>query len=152
MTFFGGEPLLNLPVLYDLAERMWAATQARGVRMSISIITNGLLLTDESSIGCCRTGCRASRSRSTATATRTTGCVRCAAARAPSTGSSTTSAGRAANVPIAIGGNFDECSADSYPALLDFLREQDFADKLVKVNFKPVVRDAAPGRRRAFCR
>jgi uncharacterized protein len=41
---------------------------------------------------------------------------------------------------IAIGGNFDESSVDSYPALLDFLREQDFADKLVKVNFKPVVR------------
>ena len=45
MTFFGGEPLLNLPVLYDLAERMWAATRERGVRMMTSIITNGLLLT-----------------------------------------------------------------------------------------------------------
>ena len=33
---------------------------------------------------------------------------------------------------VAIGGNFDESSVDSYPALLDFLREQDFADKLVK--------------------
>jgi len=30
---------------------------------------------------------------------------------------------------------------DSYPALLDFLREQEFADKLVKVNFKPVIRE-----------
>ncbi len=47
LTFFGGEPLLNLPVMYDLAERMWAATQARGVRMMINIITNGLLLTPE---------------------------------------------------------------------------------------------------------
>jgi uncharacterized protein len=42
---------------------------------------------------------------------------------------------------IAIGGNFDESSVDSYPALLDFLREQEFADKLVKVNFKPIVRN-----------
>src|SRR5207302_3272813 len=32
LTFFGGEPLLNLPVMYDLAERMWNATSARGVR------------------------------------------------------------------------------------------------------------------------
>ena len=31
---------------------------------------------------------------------------------------------------ISIGGNFDESSVDSYPALLDFLREQEFADKL----------------------
>src|SRR5207247_9260560 len=46
----------------------------------------------------------------------------------------------AALVPISIGGNFDESSADSYPALLQFLREQDFADKLVKVTFKPVIR------------
>jgi len=41
---------------------------------------------------------------------------------------------------ISIGGNFDESSVDSYPALLDFLSAQEFADKLVKVNFKPIVR------------
>ena len=49
-------------------------------------------------------------------------------------------------VPITIGGNFDESSADSYPALLDFLREQEFADKIVKINFKPIIK--APDRRR----
>ena len=43
-------------------------------------------------------------------------------------------------VPITIGGNFDESSADSYPALLDFLREQEFADKIVKINFKPIIK------------
>jgi uncharacterized protein len=43
-------------------------------------------------------------------------------------------------VAVAIGGNFDEATVDSYPALLDYLKEQDFADKLVKVNFKPIVR------------
>ena len=46
---------------------------------------------------------------------------------------------------ISIGGNFDESSVDSFPALLDFLKEQEFADKLIKVNFKPVVRDGAAG-------
>jgi len=40
---------------------------------------------------------------------------------------------------IAIGGNFDEQSVDSYPALLDFLKEQSFADSLVKVAFKPII-------------
>ena len=47
LTFFGGEPLLNLPVMYDLADRAWHATQTRGVRLAINIITNGLLLTPE---------------------------------------------------------------------------------------------------------
>ena len=48
---------------------------------------------------------------------------------------------------IAIGGNFDESSVESFPALLEFLKEQDFADKLVKVNFKPIVRAEAKARR-----
>src|SRR5882672_5374975 len=45
LTFFGGEPLLNLPVMYEVAERMWEATQARHVPMYVNIITNSLLLT-----------------------------------------------------------------------------------------------------------
>ncbi len=47
LMFFGGEPLLNLPVMYYLAERLWASSQARGVTMVTNIITNGLLLTPE---------------------------------------------------------------------------------------------------------
>src|SRR5438128_5976076 len=47
LTFFGGEPLLNLPVMYLVAERMWEATQARGIEMGVNIITNGLLLTPD---------------------------------------------------------------------------------------------------------
>src|SRR5215204_725362 len=45
LTFFGGEPLLNLPVLFYLAERLHESCRVRGVRMMINIITNGLLLT-----------------------------------------------------------------------------------------------------------
>jgi uncharacterized protein len=47
LTFFGGEPLLNQPVMFYLAERLWHASQARGVEMVASLITNGLLLTPE---------------------------------------------------------------------------------------------------------
>jgi uncharacterized protein len=43
---------------------------------------------------------------------------------------------------ISIGGNFDEQSVDSYPALLDFLREQEFAGQLAKVAFKPIIKPA----------
>ena len=47
LMFFGGEPLLNLPVMYYLAERLHRAAAARGIDLGISIITNGLLLTAE---------------------------------------------------------------------------------------------------------
>jgi uncharacterized protein len=144
ITFFGGEPLLNLPVLYDLADRMWAATQQRGVRMMTSIITNGLLLTTEivdrlvprglQGVKITLDGDRDTHNRmrplrgGQGTFDRIVENIRQVAAK----------------VPISIGGNFDESSAGSYPALLQFLREQDFADKLVKVNFKPVIRTQAP--------
>ena len=50
---------------------------------------------------------------------------------------------------IAIGGNFDESSVDSYPALLDFLREQEFADKLVEGQLQADHQRARPARRRS---
>ncbi|MDQ3070706.1 MAG: SPASM domain-containing protein, partial [Acidobacteriota bacterium] len=46
-------------------------------------------------------------------------------------------------VRISIGGNFDAGSVDSYPALLDFLAAQEFAPRLSKVAFKPVITPAA---------
>jgi len=144
LSYFGGEPLLNLPVMYDLADRAWAATQARGIPMSISIITNGLLMTPEvvdrlkprglRSVKITLDGDRETHNRmrplrgGQGTFDRILENVRAIAGR----------------VRVAIGGNFDESSVDSYPELLRFLREQDFADKLVKVNFKPVVRTDAP--------
>src|SRR2546423_10640360 len=140
LTFFGGEPLLNLPVMYDLAERTWRATQARGISMVVNVITNGLLLTPEvvdrlapyglNGIKITLDGDRDTHNRmrplrgGQGTFDRIIENVRRVAGR----------------VSIAIGGNFDESSVDSFPALLDFLSEQEFADKLVKVNFKPIVR------------
>ena len=139
LMFFGGEPLLNLPVMYYLAERAWRAAEARGIPMNSTIITNGLLLTPEvvdrlqpyglSGIKITLDGDREAHNR-----------------MRPLRGGQGTfdriveNIGRVAGrVRIAIGGNFDESTVDSYPALLDFLKEQDFADKLVKVNFKPVI-------------
>ena len=142
VMFFGGEPLLNLPVMYEIAERAWRATQARGVWMGTSIITNGLLLTTEvvdrmlqyglKGVKITLDGDRDTHNRmrplrgGQGTFDRIIENIRQVADR----------------VPISIGGNFDETSVDSYPALLDFLSEQPFADKLAKVNFKPVIRNA----------
>src|SRR6267142_712314 len=143
LTFFGGEPLLNLPVMYEVAERMWDATQARHVPMYVNIITNGLLLTPDvvdrmvpfglNGVKITLDGDRDTHNRmrplrgGQGTFDRIVENIRRVAGRCR----------------IAIGGNFDESSVESYPALLEFLKAQDFADKLVKVNFKPIVRAEA---------
>jgi len=141
LTFFGGEPLLNMPVLYYLAERLHGAATARGVEILINIITNGLLLSREmverlnplglNGIKITLDGDREAHNRSR-----------------PLRGGQGTFDRIIANVRevapltrVAVGGNFDVDSADSYPALLDFLASQDFATRLSKVTFKPVIRE-----------
>jgi len=140
LTFFGGEPLLNLPVMYLVAERMWEASARRGVDMGVNIITNGLLLTPDvvdrmlpfglNGIKITLDGDRDTHNRmrplrgGQGTFDRIVENIRRVADRCR----------------IAIGGNFDESSVDSYPALLEFLKAQEFADKLMKVNFKPIFR------------
>ena len=141
LTFFGGEPLLNLPATYYLAERLWERTQAQGVVMSINLITNGLLLTPEvvdrlTPLGLNGVKITLDGDRDTHDQMR------------PLRGGQGTFDRIIENIRrvagrcrIAIGGNFDEASVDSYPALLDFLKEQEFADSLVQVAFKPIVRE-----------
>jgi uncharacterized protein len=143
LTFFGGEPLLNLPVLYDLSERLHRACADRGVEFLINIITNGLLLTREMVERLNRLGLNGIKI--------TLDGDRDAHNRArPLRGGQGTFDKIIAAVRevapltrIAVGGNFDVESADSYPALLDFLAAQDFAPKLSKVTFKPVIREKA---------
>ena len=127
LTFFGGEPLLNMPVLYYVAERLHADCAARGVEILINIITNGLLLTREmverlnplglNGIKITLDGDRDAHNRSR-----------------PLRGGQGTFDRIIANTRavadltrIAVGGNFEVDTADSYPALLDFLAGQDFA-------------------------
>ena len=124
LTFFGGEPLLNLPVMYYLAERLWAATQARGVKQITSIITNGLLLTEEVVDRLVPFGLKGVKitldgDRDTHNRMR------------PLRGGQGTFDRIIENMrriagkcQIAIGGNFDDSSVDSYPALLEFLKSR----------------------------
>jgi uncharacterized protein len=144
LTFFGGEPLLNLPVMYALSERLWHASNRVGTPVSISIITNGLLLTEDVVDRMVPFGLRGVKitldgDRETHDRMR------------PLRGGQGTFDRIIENIRrvsgkcgIAIGGNFDESSVASYPALLEFLREQEFSEHLVKVNFKPIVRNPEP--------
>lgn len=144
LTFFGGEPLLNIPAMVDLAERCWQLTQARGIRQIVSIITNGLLLTPElvdQMLPLGLTGVKVTLDGDRDTHDR----------MRPLRGGQRTfdriieNVRRVASkIPVAIGGNFDADTVESYPGLLDFLKSQDFADRISKVAFKPVIRSSSP--------
>ena len=144
LTLFGGEPLLNLPAAYFLAERCHELCTQRGIEPRVSVITNGLLLTPEvverlspyglQGVKITLDGDRDTHNR-----------MRPLRGRQGTFDKIIENVRRVAPlVPITIGGNFDESSADSYPALLDFLREQDFADRIAKINFKPVIKPFDP--------
>ena len=124
ITFFGGEPLLNIPVIYDQAERAKKACDARGVTLSLGIITNGLLLTEELvdrllpyGLGYIKVTLDGDRDTHNemrplrggqGTFDRIVENVRKVAGK----------------VRIAVGGNFDANSVESFPALLDFLKDR----------------------------
>jgi uncharacterized protein len=140
LTLFGGEPLLNLPIAYFLAERCFQLCQARGVRQMINVITNGLLLTPEvvdRLLPCGLTGVKVTLDGDRDTHNR----MRPLRGRQGTFDRIVENVRRCADkIAITVGGNFDESSVDSYPALLDFLKEQEFADKLARVNFKPIIK------------
>ena len=140
LTLFGGEPLLNLPVAYYLAERCRDLCTERGIQPGVSLITNGLLLTPEvvdRLVACGLYGVKITLDGDRETHNR----MRPLRGRQGTFDKIIDNVRRVAHkVPITIGGNFDESSADTYPTLLDFLREQEFADKIVKINFKPIIK------------
>ncbi len=143
-TLFGGEPLLNLPVAYYLAERTHAMCEERGIAQSVSIITNGLLLTPEVVDRLLPYGLRGVKI--TLDGDRDThNRMRPLRGRQGTFDRIIENVRRvAAKVDITIGGNFDESSWDSYPALLAFLKEQEFAERIVKINFKPIIKAPEP--------
>ena len=146
LMLFGGEPLLNLPVAYYLAERCHALCEDRCVKQKLGVITNGLLLSEEivdrlNPLGL--NGIKITLDGDQETHDR----------MRPLRGGQGTFDRIIDNVRkvahktfITIGGNFDESSVESYPALLEFLREQTFADDIGMINFKPV--SARQSRRR----
>ena len=144
LTFFGGEPLLNVPAMLEIAGRSSKHTAAMGVTQVVNIITNGLLLTPEvvecmKPLGLIGVKVTLDGDRETHDRMR------------PLRGGQGTFDRIIENVrrvaplvPVTIGGNFDMETASRYPALLDFLREQDFAGRISKVAFKPVIKTSEP--------
>jgi uncharacterized protein len=144
LTFFGGEPLLNTPAMFAIAESCRQITRERGVTQAINLITNGLLLSSDivdrllplglTGVKVTLDGDRETHDRlrpmrgGQGTFDRIIARVREVANK----------------VPVAIGGNFDAALVDRYPALLDFLASQEFSSKISRITFKPIVRPSVP--------
>ncbi len=145
VTFFGGEPLLNLPALEYLAARAHAAGTARGLEVTLDIVTNGLLLTAAlvdrllplglRGVKITLDGDRERHDRQRplrgglGTFDRILENLRAIAGRCR----------------IAIGGNVEADALDDCTRLLDRLAAEPFAAAISKVSFKPVVGRAPAG-------
>ncbi|MEI6666751.1 MAG: radical SAM protein [Acidobacteriota bacterium] len=143
LTFFGGEPLLNVPAMLSLADACWQASRTRGVQQLINIITNGLLLTPAivermkpfglNGVKVTLDGDRATHDRMRPTRGGQGSFDRIIA-----------NIGRVADqTRVAVGGNFDTATAGAFPALLDLLARQPFAKRISRVTFKPVIHSRA---------
>lgn len=145
LSFLGGEPLLNTAAIRAIASHLAAATHTRGIRQVVTLVTNGLLLTEATvqellplglaGVKVTLDGAREAHDRS-----------RPLRGGQPTFDRIIDNLRRVApHVPLAIGGNIDPDDAASFTELLAFLSAQPFAGRVTQVNVKPVVRTNPAG-------
>ena len=140
LTLFGGEPLLNLDAARLLSQSLFNLAQARGIEHQISIITNGVLLTEQIVNELIPLGLN--RIKVTLDGDEAAHDSK----RHYRNGKGSFQAimknlmaikGKA---PISIGGNFDGTTRESIPRLLDQLLELGFTpDDIQDITFKPIL-------------
>jgi len=140
LTLFGGEPLLNPKAALALSRRLYDETRLRGITQEISVITNGVLLTqqiidDLMAVGLTRVKVTLDGDEQAHDAKRMykngKGSFRVIMDNLLRL------KGKA---PISIGGNFDETTKDSIPRLLDQLVDLGFtSDDIQDITFKPIL-------------
>ena len=157
ITFFGGEPLLNIEAVNFISKTLYFESKKRGVVLNIEIITNGLLLTAELVDSLKPFGLRKvkvtldgdekthnrMRPRKTefACGKNSRGTYR------DIINSLLTIKGK---VPIMIGGNYDDTTKMHIPALLDDLKKFGFSDEIKEIAFKPILRFPGHEKRSAY--
>lgn len=143
ITFFGGEPLLNLKAVEYISKTLYHESQKREIILNIEIITNGLFLTpklinlllpfglkwvkvtldgDQKThdkmrpLKVAKNGDKGTYNRILENLLKIKGLI-----------------------PIIIGGNYDDISKSHIPNLLDDLKEMGFKDEIKEIAFKPIL-------------
>ncbi len=138
LTFYGGEPLLNIQAVKLIAKELFSQSRKRKITQEISIITNGVLLTRELVDCLVPLGLKGVK-------VTLDGDEEAHNAKRPFRNGRGTFKTIMANlieikerVPVAVGGNFDDSNKYSIPRLLDRLIEGGFNGDLERVDFRPI--------------
>lgn len=140
LTLFGGEPLLNLKAARLLSHSLYNLAQERRIEHQISIITNGILLTEEivnelTPLGLQRIKVTLDGDEAAHDSKR-----RYKNGKGSFQAIIKNLLAIKGKAPISIGGNFDHTTKDSIPRLLDHLMELGFTpDDIMDITFKPIL-------------
>ncbi|MBI3621129.1 MAG: radical SAM protein, partial [Nitrospirae bacterium] len=140
LTLFGGEPLLNPKAALELSRRLYRETARRGMTQQISVITNGVLLTEQLvddllAVGLSRVKVTLDGDEQAHDSKR-----RYKNGKGSFRVIIDNLLRLKGKAPISIGGNFDETTRDSIPRLLDQLVALGFtSDDIMDISFKPIL-------------
>jgi len=139
VSFYGGEPLMNIPAIELINEGLYEVANRAGIIYQSDIVTNGSLLTVDlvdrlskyglKGVKVTLDGDRAAHNRKRpfkdgrGSFDRIMGNIM----------------GVAGRVGVMIGGNFDRENLEALPRLLDHLEDRGLKEKIAAIEFKPII-------------
>lgn len=139
LRFYGGEPLLNVPMMETISKEMHAFAQEKGLNFVIGITTNGALLTESVVERLAPYGLKYVK-------ITLDGDREAHDAKRPYLSGKGTFDRIIKNIQavsdkiiVNIGGNFDEENAEAMHRLLDFMQETGLGEKINAFDFKPIM-------------
>ena len=138
VTFYGGEPLMNLKALRVVAGGLQEFCKPRGVEFDFGITTNGSLLTPEVVEDLKDLGLKGVKVTLDGFGSFHDRKRPFADGRGSFDRIVKNVYHAVEKIDVDVGGNFDQENIGSFPRLLDYLKALGLADKLHRVRFKPI--------------
>ena len=145
ITFYGGEPLLNLPILRKLAKELQELCWSTDLPFAFGITTNGSLLSRKVVRELAAYGLKGVKITLDGDRENHDRCRVFRDGRGSFDGIMRNILSIVDLIDVDIGGNFLPRSRESFIRLLDYLLESGLAEKLHQVSFKPVIPDTGIG-------
>jgi uncharacterized protein len=140
LTLFGGEPLLNPEAALFLSRSLYDLCRARGIEQQISVITNGVLLTEKIVEDLLPFGLKRVKVTLDGDEAAHDSKRRYKNGKGSFQVIMKNLLALKGKAPISIGGNFDDTTKDSIPRLLDQLVTLGFTpDDITDISFKPIL-------------